>query len=279
MITKSNIENSKGTILLIHGTASQNIDGQLPAEEVQKKIIKTDPNHYIIHPTYKELASRLNSLGWDTFRYTRVGVYQNHVDLNEYATTDLSTITGQLNNIWSAMPKDRPRIIFAWSGGSIHALQLPLSEADAVIILGGISTKRIDVYRLQAKTEKERQEIERDIDNLLAQEGNSNGTEMLGYDMPKKRFWDENRLQDNWTYLKPYANLPVLILHGDSDKECSITQAKVWKEKLPNHNITLEIKQSGNHAFGTIGNQPDMLDLATAMDLFLSRVVSPTASA
>ncbi len=34
MIAKSNIDHAKGTILLIHGTAPQNIDGQVPVEKV-----------------------------------------------------------------------------------------------------------------------------------------------------------------------------------------------------------------------------------------------------
>ena len=219
------------------------------------------------------MSGFLNSSGWDTVRYTRRGVHQNYVDNTEYAKTDLKDIMGQLTGIWNEMPKDKPKIAFAWSGGSIHILQLPLADAAAMIILGGIATKRTTVLKLRAKDEKELQEIEKDVNNRVAREGKTSRTEMMGIDMPYGRFWDENHLEDNWSYLKPFPDLPVLILHGDKDNECSVPQAMVWKDKLPKNNITLKIKPSGNHAWGAVGNQPDMKGLAHEIDQWLAEKV------
>lgn len=267
-------QESKGTLLLIHGTAPQNIDGQLPVARVQALLKEKDPTHYIVQPTYRDLAKELNALGWDTVRYTRLGVHQDHVDEKQYAKTDLRNIMDQLKTIWSELPKDKPRIAFAWSGGSVHILQLPLADASAIVILGGISTKRTDVMRLRAKNKEELDQIEKEMNARSSAEGKVSRTEMVGLDMPYGRFWDENHLKDNWTYLKPYPKLPVLILHGDQDEEASVKQALVWKEKLPNHDITLRIKPSGNHAFGTLGNQPDMPDLAKTIHAWLAETVT-----
>jgi len=207
VIDRATTKESKGTILLIHGTAPQNIDGQLPVERVQKLLKEKDPSHYIIQPTYRNLAKELNALGWDTVRYTRLGVYQDHVDAAEYSKTDLKNIMGQLNSIWKELPKNKPRVVFAWSGGSIHVLQLPLSEASAVIILGGIATKRTEVMKLRAKDKQELAQIEKEMDGVVKAEGKIPRTDMVGLDMPYGRFWDENHLNDNWTYLRKLHNL------------------------------------------------------------------------
>ena len=262
---------SKGTILLIHGTAPQNIDGQIAIPEAHNALKKKDPRHYIIQPTYKELAEYLNDFGWNTVRYTRVGVYQHEVNLNEYGKTDLNNVMDQLRAIWAMIPNDKPRIAFAWSGGSIHVLQLPLKTFDAAIILGGIVTKRLDVFRLRAKNTEEQKTIEKWITDTLVKEEKVSRTQMLGNDMPYGRFFDENNIKNNWEYLSPYKKLPVLILHGEVDEEVDVSQAKLWKEKLPGHNIDVYIKKSGNHAFGTKGNQPDMHDLAKTINTWLDK--------
>ncbi len=264
-------QNSKGTILLIHGTAAQNIDGQLPDEKIQIFLKGKDPTHYIIQPTYKNLFEKLNELGWDTVRYTRTGVYQDHIDYEEYKKTDLKNIMDQLNSIWKELPKDKPRIIFAWSGGSVHASLLPLEEVSAVILLGALSTKRTDVYRLRFKTPEEIQKFDSELKLLLSQEKNQQKrNELEGPNYPFSRFFDENNLNESWTYYKKYPKLPLLVLHGDRDEEVSLSQAKVWKEKLAKNDITLLIKSQANHAWGKVGNQPDMDDLAIEINKWLS---------
>jgi len=264
-------QNSKGTILLIQGTAAQNIDGQLPDEKIQKIVKEKDPTHYIIQSTYKNLSEKLNELGWDTVRYTRTGVYQDHVDYEEYKKTDLKNIMDQLSSIWKELPKDKPRIIFAWSGGSVHASLLPLEEASAVILLGAFSTKRVDVYRLRLKTPEETLKFENELKVLLSQEKNQQKrNELEGPNYPFSRFFDENNLNENWTYYRKYPKLPMLILHGDRDEEVPLSQSKVWKEKLKKNDITLLIKPQANHAWGIAGNRPDMEDLAIEINKWLS---------
>jgi pimeloyl-ACP methyl ester carboxylesterase len=262
-------KNSKGTILLIHGTAPQNIKGQLAYPKLFNQLSKTDPSHYIIKTTYSDLVANLNKLGWDTVRYTRVGVYDDRTNFDEYAETDLNNLMVQLKSIWKMIPKERPRIVFAWSGGSVHALQMPLAEADALVILGGISTKRVDVALSRVKDKSKLEKLKTEINELLALEDKASREDMHGFDMPLGRFFDENNLQDNWNYLKPHIDLPTLILHGDADIESDVSQARIWEEKLPNHKITTNIKKDGNHAHGTQGNQPDMQSLASDINLWL----------
>lgn len=263
--------NSKGTILLIQGTAAQNIDGKLPDEKIQKFLHEKDPTHYIIQTTYKNLSEKLNELGWNTVRYTRTGVYQDHIDYEEYKKTDLKNIMDQLNSIWKELPKNKPRIIFAWSGGTVHASLLPLEEASAVVLLGAISTKRTDVYRLRFKTPDEIQKFDSELKALLAQEKNQQKrNELEGPNYPFSRFFDENNLNENWTFYKKYPKLPLLVLHGDRDEEVDLSQSKVWKEELKKNDITLLIKPQANHAWGIVGNQPDMGDLATEINKWLS---------
>lgn len=264
---------SNGTILLIHGTAPQNIDGQISVPKAHEHLNKTDPEHYMIKKTYRKLSKHLNKLGWNTVRYTRLGVYSQNINLIEYGQTDLKNIVDQLKAIWAMIPSNRPRVAFAWSGGSVHVLQLPLKQADAIIILGGIATKRTDIFKLRAKNEKESIEVQKYLSNVLSQEGKISRTTMLGSDMPYGRFYDENNLNDNWTYLKDHKSLPVLILHGDMDKEVDLSQAKLWNKNLPQNKIKTIIKAKGNHAYGTQGNQPDMKDLAVTMNTWLSKEI------
>jgi len=266
---------SKGTVLLIHGTAPQNIDGRIPIDDIQKYFRKTDPFHYALKNVYKELSENLNQLGWNTVRYTRLGVYNNKVDVEEYGKTDLKNIVDQLKSIWLTIPNNKPKIAFAWSGGSIHILQLPLKEADAIVILGGISTKRTDVYKLSVKTSEQQRELDNYLSDVFAKKAKVSRTAMLSNDMPFGRFFDEDDLNENWTYLKEYSQLPVLILHGNADTEVSLSQASVWKDKLPHHRIDVIIKRNGNHAYGTTGNAPDMKDLAETMNRWLSTVLLP----
>lgn len=273
VIDKTKMDISKGTILLIHGTAPQNIDGKLPDQKVQTILKAKDSTHYLLQPTYKELAAALNSFGWDTIRYTRHGVFQDHINFDEYKKVDLKNILDQLKAIWHEIPSDKPKIAFAWSGGSIHVSQLPLSDAAAVIILGGVATKSVDVVKMRAKNDAELRKFEKELNEILSKEGTVKRDEMWGIEMPYGRFFDEYHLDDNWTYFKKYPSLPMLILHGSADNESSIAQAKIWKAKLPDNDITLKIKDNANHAFGLQGNRPDMKDLAKKIDQWLSRKV------
>jgi len=256
---------SKGTILLIHGTAPQNLDGQIPIPEITKAM----PNHYLTLPTYKNLSRELNELGWDTVRYTRLGVYHTKVNIDEYSKTDLNNIMGQLKEIWSMIPNNKPKIAFAWSGGSVHLLQLPLQDADGIVILGGIATKRTEVYELSTKNEKELSGLKEYLSNILSQEGKIERTKMLSKDMSYGRFYDENNLKDNWTYLKNYQKLPTLILHGENDEDVHISQAKVWKDKLPDNKITTIFGKNRNHIYSTSKSPQNMRKLAKTMNNWL----------
>ncbi len=262
---------NKGTILLVHGTAPQNIDGSVPIPKLQEKISLTNPDHYLIKPFYKDLSNYLNSFGWNTVRYTRIGVYHDSVRNEEYCKTDLNNIMVQLKTIFNAIPNDKPRIVFSWSGGSIHALQLPLNDLDGLVIFGGIATKRTDLHNYSRISKKQKNDIQKQLDEILSARAEVLRTDMLNLDMPFGRFYDENDLNDNWTYLKPFNKLPTLILHGKNDNEVNVRQAEFWKVKLSNHNITEIFKDNANHAWGCSGNQDDSEDLASVINAWLTR--------
>jgi len=90
--------------------------------------------------------------------------------------------------------------------------------------------------------------------------------------MPYQRLWDEESLNDNWTYFKNFPKLPLLILHGTKDSEVGSHQAYIWKEKLPFNDITLILKEDANHAFG-IGSNGDMQDIACKVNTWLNKKI------
>ena len=259
ILTKPEQVESKGTILLIHGSAPFNIDGRVPvkSESLYSKIT-----------FYKDLAEQLNILGWAVVCYAKPGVHQGHVDFDVYKTTDLSVISKQINTIWKELPDDRPKIVFAWSEGSLHVTPLLLSEARGVILLGGISTNIKDVILSQADSESERQKIELELKGVSSMPRDK----MLGIDRPAGRLIDEFNLSANWLKFKSHPKLPILILHGNRDKEVPFSQARLWKEKLPKHNITLKVKESGNHVFAK-GTSSDPVGLAETISKWLDREV------
>ena len=129
-----------GHILLIHGSAPFNRDGQLPikGKGIYSKIA-----------FFKKIADELEKKGWRVVRYSKFGVYHDRVNFDEYKKTDLTQIMAQLRAIWSKVPKTGPRIVFGWSEGTLHATLLDKSQMDAIILLGGISTNIKDILREQ----------------------------------------------------------------------------------------------------------------------------------
>lgn len=240
LITHPQNGQSKGTILLIHGSGPFNIDGRIPIEtgSIYSKI-----------SFYKHLAISLNQNGWSVVRYSRPGVRRNFIDFNRYKITDLDIIGQQLNCIWKKLPANSKKVIFAWSEGSLHASLLPLKQAYAVILLGGIATNIKNVIISQAKREGALEEVQKLFNNL----DDIPRDKMLGIDRPAGRLTDEFNMRDNWTYYKQFKRLPILILHGDNDLEVPVDEAYIWAKKLPAHKITTWIKQGRGHTLGVNG--------------------------
>ncbi|MBI5883179.1 MAG: hypothetical protein HZB91_08750 [Elusimicrobia bacterium] len=252
LLTQATKGDCKGTILLVQGSAPFNIDGRIP--------VKGRSAYHNIE-FYRDMADALNSYGWDVVRYAKPGVYKDRIDLNEYDKTDLATIMRQLNAIWNEMPSRKPRIIFAWSEGTLHASRLPLSEASAVILLGAISTNIRDVILAQGGSPKEIKAIRK-----MGRE------EMLGIDRPAGRLLDELAMADNWRFFEKHPDLPMLILHGEEDTEVPASHAKTWKTMLPRHRIDLVLKPSGNHMFG-VAQSPDIAALAGTIQGWLAETL------
>lgn len=241
LLSKSTNGKAKGTILLVHGSAPFNQNGRVPwkTESVYSRV-----------EFFRLLASKLNQDGWDTVRYSKPGVALETIDFDTYKKTDFAMLLGQLKRIWATMPSDKPRIIFAWSEGSLLATHLPLADMDALIILGGISTNIKEAILAQASSLPQRQQIETQLRGLAGKKRE----EMLGIERPAGRLIDELALPDNWTLLKEYPRLPVFVLHGEADKEVPLSQARIWKEKLPKNPIVVQIRKNGNHMYGQQDN-------------------------
>ncbi len=237
---------SRGSILLVHGTAAMNLEGNIPGVSYEKYPLGA-------MSLYEQLSKVLTSNGWSTLRYTRHGVYQDRINFDEYMKVDHNVIIEQLNRIFDEMPSNKPRIILCWSGGSLHVPHMPLDEADAVVIIGGIATKRFHNALMLAQNQDQYKKFIEEIQEIE----NMSYDEILkinkpfGNDGPFIRFWQETKLNDNWRYFMKYVDLPILILHGSEDKEAHIEQAYLWKKLLPYHNITLVEKSNGNHFLGT----------------------------
>ena len=223
---------SRGAVLLVHGSAPFNLDGRIPAPGVETRYAKTD--------FYKDLAASLRAAGWNVLRYSKPGVHKDSIDQAAYAKTDLALLSRQLRNLWRFLPAEGPRVVFAWSEGTLHVHALPMSEVSGVILLGGIATNIGDVVRAQGGPPAE---------VLKAELVGKDRHEMLGLDRPVGRFLDELALEENWRLFLPLERLPFLVLHGSADAEVPSGQAAVWKPNLKKHPITVIEGPGLDHRF------------------------------
>ncbi len=256
LITKSTTGKSKGTILLIHGSAPLNIDGRIPVENDKSIFTKTT--------LYKDLAGALNKRGWDVARYGKSGVFKNHIDYEILRKVNLKLALEQLRHVWKRVPKDKPFVVFAASDGTIMAPHLDLQEADAVVMLGSVSKNIKDVF-VDRYDDEEGKKKERE---RIAGAYKLKRDEMFNKEWSAGKAVDIFNLDDNWTYFSKLKEMPMLILHGEEDKAVKVYQAMIWKEKLSDHDLTLKIKSKGNHLYGQ-GESFDMDGLAEVMNEWL----------
>lgn len=245
---------SRGSILLVHGSAPFNMEGRIPIAGLRSPYAKDR--------FYRDLSATLLRAGWSVLRYNKVGVHLNSVDRQAYAGTDVATLGRQLKNLWRFMPTDRPRIVFAWSEGSLHVRALPMREIGALILLGGISTTIGDVIRAQGGPPADR--LRKELEGKPR-------TEMMGADRPVGRILDELSFDENWKVLAPLEELPVLVIHGIADKEVPVSQAEVWKRRLPAGRITVVTRERRDHRFMSAGRY-DVAPLAKEITTWLDRL-------
>lgn len=223
---------SRGSILLVHGSAPFNMDGRIPIDGLNSPYAKMS--------FYRDLSEGLRAAGWSILRYNKPGVRNDRVDCSEYATTDFAVLAGQLRNLWHFLPAERPRIVFAWSEGTLHVRSLPISETDAVVLLGGIATNIGDVIQAQGGPLPE--ELRREL-------AGKDRREMLGIDRPVGRLIDELAFEDNWKVFLGDSRLAILVLHGTGDREVPVTQASIWGDYLPQHRVTIVVGKDRDHRF------------------------------
>jgi len=236
------LSSPRGSVFLIHGSAPFNVDGRIPHDGVDSP--------YAREPFYRDLALNLVAAGWNVLRYAKPGVAPGRIDQAVYSTTDLNVISKQLVHLWHLLPTSIPRVVFAWSEGSLHVRALPVGEIDALILLGAVATNIGDVIESQGGPSRH---------DLARELSTADRAEMLGLDRPVGRLVDELALAPNWTVFAGHPDLPILILHGSVDREVPCDQARVWRDKLRDHNITVTISQGFDHRFMPTGKYDNEL--------------------
>jgi pimeloyl-ACP methyl ester carboxylesterase len=222
---------SRGSILLVHGSAPFNLDGRIPIES---------DSPYARTAFYRDMSIGLHAAGWSTLRYNKPGVHDDRVDFSEYAASDFNVLGKQLVGLWAILPTESPRIVFAWSEGSLHIRALPVDEVDAVVLLGGIATTIGDIIRAQGGPS---------LDQLQQELAGKDRRQMLGIDRPVGRLVDELAFEDNWKIFFESPSLPLLILHGDLDREVPVSQVKIWEDHLPRNRVTVMVGRGYDHQY------------------------------
>ena len=238
---------ARGSVLLVHGSAPFNADGFIP--------LKGTTTPYGRHPFFRDLALVLRNQGFHVVRYSKPGVFQDGVNSVVYAMTDLACLSDQLVRVFRHLPHAHPRLVLAWSEGTLHLRALPLGELDGVVLLGGIATNIADVIASQGGP------IRPELESQLSKMGR---TEMIGLDRPAGRLVDELALEDNWRSLVRYAGLQFLVLHGSEDREVPSSQADVFAAHLPAERTTVLIGEGLDHRFMPPGGY-DLVPLGLAI--------------
>ena len=222
----------RASVLLIHGSAPFNLDGRVPVAGLKSPYARSD--------FYRDLSEALRRAGFSVLRYSKPGVSRAGLDRAAYAHTDYALLARQLHNLWRFLPRDRPRLVFAWSEGTLHVRALPSAELDGVVLLGGIATNISAVIKAQGGPPAEA------LQKMLSEKKR---TEMLGLDRPVGRLLDELAFADNHRSLSPHKALPLLVLHGTADREVPLEQARRWKRQLPGHAVSVVEGQGRDHRF------------------------------
>ncbi len=87
---------SRGSILLVHGSAPFNLNGRIPIDS---------DSPYARTAFYRDMSIGLCAAGWSTLRYNKPGVHDDRVDFSEYAATDFKLLGKQLVALWAILPK------------------------------------------------------------------------------------------------------------------------------------------------------------------------------
>lgn len=243
----------RGSVLLVHGSAPFDRDGRIPGGG-------TSP--YADEPFFRDLAAALRAQGWATLRYDKPGVGPAGVDSDRYSRTDLADLSSQLRRLWTVLPAEKPRIVFAWSEGTLHVGALPAREIAAVMLLGAIATGLGDAVEAQGGPPAAMLRKELEAKDRRA---------MLGVDRPAGRALDELALGPNWRTFAA-VGAPMLVLHGGADRDVPVRQAALWQPALPGLDLTVKVGEGLDHRFMTPGRyEPERP--AAEIAAFLERVL------
>ena len=244
---------TKGAFLLIHGSAPFNADGTVPST--------ANDTPYSRDPFFRDLAAFLRDRGFLVVRYAKPGVHVDRIEPSVYAQTDFKCLAEQIRAVARHLPRTHPRLVLAWSEGTLHVRALPLREFDGVVLLGGIATNLSDVITAQGGPP--RAELSRQVAAMKR-------NEMIGVDRPAGRVVDELALDDNWKEFARFPHLRVLVLHGGADREVPPSQAATFRAHLPQEQATVVVYAGLDHRFMPQGRY-DLSALQKAVGDWLDR--------
>ncbi len=234
----------KVSILMVQGTAPMYYDGKIPG---------CPPDYYLGNRAlYQELVHELVGYKYRTVRYLRDGVSQSGINWDKYIHVDHYQIIKQLNLIKNSLPESEPKILFCWSGGSLHVSHLDLTDVNGIVIVGGLCTNRFHNAGLKTKSKEQLKGFMAEVASFAALTSSEiDRINEPNRDGPLKRFWQELHLLDNWRYIESHIEIPMLIMHGDEDEEVDVKQGRLWNQLLPKHNIKYIEVAGGDHFLNT----------------------------
>ena len=290
-LTLPNPSEKSPACLFIGGSFPQTRDGNLDN-------LQTDwfPTPLPERNLFRDEAKILSHLGIATFRYDKRGCGQSEGDFN---TTSLFDLVADARMAWQwlrGLPEiDPERIgVLGQSEGAVIALMLAAQGPHICFYIwqGGIYNNLEQILKWQAEAffQGDRAKIDnfkqnvplmywtyKQIDDMFASTKRSENFFPIGDENWSKNLYLKN-LKEHFdnppSALVNKVKCPVLILHGEMDRNTSPKEALLMQQallKAGNKNVTAHIFPGLDHSFRRLG-EPDE-DFVTAMNRPLAPVM------
>ncbi len=238
---------------------------------------------------FRDEAQILSHLGLATFRYDKRGCGQSEGDFN---TASLFDLVDDAFSAWQwlqSVPEiDGERIgVLGQSEGAVIALMLVAQDPHISFYIwqGGIYNNLEQIIRWQAEAfwQSERAQIDnfkqnvplmywiyQQIDDIIASVKRGETFYRLGDEDWSKNLCLQNlkeHLDNPPSTFVDKVKCPVLILHGESDRNTPPQEARLMQQallKARNKNVTTHILTGLDHSFRRLGSSEE--DFVTAMN-------------